>query len=254
VPELNFRVAAAAPMEFAAVPTLGLQLLVDNTGTEIVHSVALRCQIQLEVTRRNYTPEERKNLADLFGEPGRWEQTLRAMLWTHVQTVVPSFAGSTSIDLAVPCTFDFNVAATKYFYGLEDGEIPLCLMFSSTVFVSGPDGALQVSPISWDKETRFRLPVPVWREMMDRYYPNTAWLCLERDAFDRVNKYKTENGIASWERTLDRLPLEFVEVAGVQVRPGSRVRLRPRKGGDIFDLALAGQIALVDSNSTDARV
>ena len=215
MPDLNIRATGAAPMEFAAVPTLGFQLLVDNTGTEIIHSVALRCQIQLEVTRRNYTPEERKNLADLFGEPSRWGQTLRAMLWTHVQTVVTSFAGSTTIELAVPCTFDFNVAATKYFYGLEDGEIPLCLMFSGTVFVTGPDGALQVSPISWDKETRFRLPVRVWRDMMDRYYPNTAWLCLERDAFERINAYKTENGIATWERTLDRLLAEAAKAVAV---------------------------------------
>lgn len=205
MPDLSFQVAGASPMDFAAIPTLGLQLLVNNAGMEIIHSVALRCQIQLEVTRRNYTPEERKNLADLFGEPGRWGQTLRPMLWTHVQIVVPSFAGSTSIELPLPCTFDFNVAATKYFYGLEDGEIPLCLMFSGTVFVAGPDGTVQVSPIPWDKETRFRLAVRVWREMMDRYYPNTAWLCLERSAFDRIHRYKIENGIATWEKALDRL-------------------------------------------------
>ena len=54
-----------------------------------------------------------------------------------------------------------------------------------------------------------------------------------------------------WKLLEDRLPLEYVEVAGVQVRPGSRVRLRPRKGGDIFDLALAGQIAIVDSLEED---
>lgn len=54
-----------------------------------------------------------------------------------------------------------------------------------------------------------------------------------------------------WRLLEERLPLEFVEVGGVEVRPGSRVRLRPRKGGDIFDLALAGQIALVESLEED---
>jgi hypothetical protein len=54
-----------------------------------------------------------------------------------------------------------------------------------------------------------------------------------------------------WHLLEDRLPLEHVEVAGVKVRPGSRVRLCPRKGGDIFDLALAGQIAIVDSLEED---
>jgi hypothetical protein len=206
VPDLNFHVAGAAPVEFAAVPTLGLQLMVANSSeTEVIQSVALRCQVQLEVTRRNYTPAEKANLADLFGEPGRWGQTLRPLLWTHVQTTVPPFSGNTAIELQIPCTFDFNVASTKYFYGLEDGEIPLCLMFSGSVFATDEHGALQVSPIPWDRETRFRVPFRLWREMMDSYYPNTAWLCLQRDVFDRVHQYKTLHGIATWEKTLDRM-------------------------------------------------
>ena len=67
----------------------------------------------------------------------------------------------------MPCTFDFNVGATKYFHGLGDGEVPLCVMFSGTVFYARAGEALQVAPISWDKEARFALPVKVWREMMD---------------------------------------------------------------------------------------
>ena len=94
----------------------------------------MRCQIQLEVTRRRYTAEDQEKLRDLFGEPDRWGQTLRNLLWTHVNVNVPPFQETTVVDLPVPCTFDFNVAATKYFHGLGDGEVPLCLMFSGTVF------------------------------------------------------------------------------------------------------------------------
>jgi hypothetical protein len=97
----------------------------NSAEKEIIHSVALRCQIQIDVTRRSYTPSEKQSLADLFGEPSRWGQTLRPMLWTHLQTVVPSFIGSTSLELQIPCTFDFNIASTKYFYGLESGDIPV---------------------------------------------------------------------------------------------------------------------------------
>lgn len=204
--DLSFKITGVAPVAFAAVPTLGFRLQVDNTNRdEVIHSVSLRCQIQLEVTRRNYSPAEKQRLADLFGEPSRWGQTLRAMLWTHVQTVIPSFTGSTTVELHTPCTFDFNVAATKYFHGLEDGEIPVCLMFSGTVFQNGEDGAMQVSPISWDKEARFRIPVQAWRQMMDEHYPNTAWLCLERDLFERLYQYKVQNGIPTWERAFERL-------------------------------------------------
>ena len=73
-------------------------------------------------------------MRDLFGEPERWGQTLKTFLWTHVSTIVPAFSGTTEVSLPVPCTFDFNVAATKYFAGLEEGEIPVCVQFSGTVF------------------------------------------------------------------------------------------------------------------------
>ena len=64
-------------------------------------------------------------------------------------------AGSTTVELAVPCSFDFNVAATKYFAAMEEGEIPLCFLFSGTVFYQAEDGRLQVAPISLDKAGRF---------------------------------------------------------------------------------------------------
>ena len=108
-------------------------------------------------------------------------------------------------DLSVPCTFDFNIAATKYFDGLTDGEVPICFQFSGTVFYANAGGGLQVAPISWDKETRFRLPVKVWRDMMESYYPNSAWLCLHKDAFDRLHQYKVRHGIPSWEEAIESL-------------------------------------------------
>ena len=184
---------------------LAFQLEVSNSGGELIHAVVLRCQIQIETTRRKYTEEDQRQLRDLFGEPQRWGQTLRSTLWTHAQAVVPSFLMRIVTDLHVPCTFDFNVAATKYFAGLQDGDIPLLLMFSGSVFYEGPDGAFQVAPISWERETRFRLPLKVWRDLMDAYYPNSAWLCLRRDAFERLLAYKTLHGIPTWEEALERL-------------------------------------------------
>ncbi|MEA2293417.1 MAG: hydrogenase maturation protease [Solirubrobacteraceae bacterium] len=54
------------------------------------------------------------------------------------------------------------------------------------------------------------------------------------------------SGVMDWGE-LDRPGPESVTVAGVELRKGSRVRLRPRAGGDVFDLALAGRSALVDT-------
>ena len=49
----------------------------------------------------------------------------------------------------------------------------------------------------------------------------------------------------------DHDALASVEVGGRTVRPGDRVRLRPRAGGDIFDLALVGQTARVEAIEQD---
>lgn len=206
MPDLRFTVQKAEPVLFAAAPLLAFQIGVANTpADEVIHSVVLRCQIQIEATRRQYGGPDQERLRELFGESARWGQTLRNLLWTHANAVVTPFSGSTNVDLHVPCSFDFNIAATKYFHGLTGGEIPLCLMFSGTVFYADSDGALRVAPIPWDKEAHFRLPLEVWKEMMDLYYPNTAWLCLRRDVFDRLQEYKTRNTIPTWEQTMEQL-------------------------------------------------
>lgn len=206
MPDLSITVEEARAVPFAVSPTLAFGLRVVNADpVEPVHTVVLRCQIQIEVTRRRYSGPDQERLRDLFGEPERWAQTLRSMLWTHVSTVVPAFRESTSVQLQVPCTFDFNVAATKYFNGLSDGDIPLCLMFSGTVFYESQAGAVQVAPISWEKDTRFRLPLKIWKDMMDLYYPNSAWVCLRRDVFEQLHEYKVRHGIPTWEEAIQRI-------------------------------------------------
>jgi hypothetical protein len=217
MPDLSFQVEGAEAVPYAAAPLLALKLRVVNADAEEpIQTVALRCQIQLEVTRRRYNPEEQERLHDLFGEPERWGQTLRTMLWTHTSTVITPFQGSATFELQVPCTFDFNVAATKYFAGLEDGEIPIELLFSGTVFYEALDGALQVAQISWETEAKYRLPVRVWKEMMDIYYPNSAWLNLRRDVFDRLYEYKRRRGIPTWEQALEEI-LPAVEVRDEEI-------------------------------------
>ena len=212
MPDLSFRVVSVEAVARAAAPLMNFGIEIKNAGNEAIHAIVLRCQIQIEAARRQYTREEQLRLGDLFGEPERWSQTLRGMLWTHAQTVVPAFVGTTVSDLLVPCTFDFNVAATKYFHGLGGGEIPLCLMFSGSMFYE-LDGALAVAPISWSKEARFRLPADVWRRMMEEYYPNSAWLCLRRDAFEQLMEYRRERGMTSWEQAIEDLLRTAQQVA-----------------------------------------
>jgi hypothetical protein len=205
MPDLQFSIEGAEAVQFAAAPLLAFKLRLANGSTdELIHTVALRAQIQIEANRRKYDANEQARLVDLFGEPDRWSQTLRSMLWTHASIVVPSFKGNAIADIHVPCTFDFNVAATKYFHGVASGDLPLCFQFSGTVFYQGADESLQVAPISWDKESKYRLPVKVWKDLMDAYFPNSAWLALHRDTFEKLLQFKVREGIPTWEEAVER--------------------------------------------------
>jgi hydrogenase maturation protease len=54
-----------------------------------------------------------------------------------------------------------------------------------------------------------------------------------------------------WQLLEDKAPAESVSISGVEVKKGDRVRLRPRAGGDIFDLALGGKTAVVEAIEQD---
>ncbi|MEO6655328.1 MAG: DUF6084 family protein [Pyrinomonadaceae bacterium] len=206
MPDLNFAVERAEAVPYAAAPLLNLKVRVTTADPdEVIQSVMLRCQIRIETTRRQYSPAEQAKMFELFGEPARWGQTLKTLLWTHTSMVITPFTGSTAIEMPVPCTFDFNVATTKYFDGVEMGDIPLCLLFSGTVFYHDGDGLLQMAQISWEKEASYRLPISVWKQMMEMYYPNCAWLNIRKDVFDKLQEYKMQRGLTSWERALEGL-------------------------------------------------
>jgi hypothetical protein len=216
MPDLNFKVVSAQPAPHAAAPLLNFSLAISEANGAPIQAIVLRCQIRIESARRRYDTTEQERLLDLFGEPSRWGQTLMSMLWTHAAVVVPPFTSSTVVDLPVPCSFDFNIAASKFFYALENDEVPLSLLFSGTVFYAGELQTLQIAQIPWEKEATFRLPVSVWKQMMEMYYPNSAWLCLRKDAFDQLYQFKSQNGLPSWEAALEKL-LEASATAAADV-------------------------------------
>jgi hypothetical protein len=206
MPDLSFHVEAAEAVQHAASPLLSLKVrLVNAAAGEVIRSVALRCQVRIEPPRRPYSEREKDALADLFGDPARWEQTLRPLLWAHVNVNVPPFVDQALVELPIACTFDLRIAAAKYFHALEDGDAPLLLLFSGTVFHDDAHGALRVAPVPWSGEARFRLPARVYKETMDHYYPNSAGLILRRDVFDRLDRYRAQNALATWDDAISRL-------------------------------------------------
>jgi Family of unknown function (DUF6084) len=206
MPDLDFEVESADVLPYAAVPTILFKVGVQNAveGEEI-DSVSLRTQIRIAATQRRYEPNEQAKLRELFGEPHQWKDTLRSLLWTNTNTIVTRFSGGRVFEMPVTCTYDFDVVGTKYFAALDEGEIPLEFLFSGSVFYRRDGGALQVALISWEKEATFRLPVRLWREMMDNYFPNSAWLRLHKDIFDRLYDYRSRNALLTWDRTLESL-------------------------------------------------
>lgn len=204
--DLDFAVEGATVAQHAATPLLLFALRVTNRTPSIpVETVLLRCQVRIEPTRRRYGEDEQERLSDLFGAPQRWGETLRSFLWTHTSVQVPGFTTDRVIELPVPCSYDFNLAATKYFHGLGDGEAPLSLLFSGSVFYRDQDDRLQIDQVSWTGEANFRLPASIWHDMMRHYYPNAAWLCLGQDAFERLHRYKRQHGLATWDHAIDAL-------------------------------------------------
>jgi hypothetical protein len=204
VAQLRFEILGAKAEPYAAVPTLSFALRVEETTGQLLHSVALRCQVQIEPRQRPYTPTEQSRLLELYGEPKRWGETLRTLLWTHVSTMVPGFQNSVDVTLSIPCTYDFEITSAKYFQALDEGEIPLSLLFSGTIFGKGGSG-LMVEPVPWEHEATYRLPVRVWRELMDQYYPGTAWIRLRRETFDALHRFKAERALPTWEDAVEAL-------------------------------------------------
>lgn len=202
--ELRFTVLDMAPERYSTTPILTARLRIEELTGEPVHAAALRCQLRIEPQRRGYGDLEADLLLDIFGQRPQWSSTVRPFLWTHASTLVQGFTGRTEVELPVPCTFDFEVSASKYLHALRDGEIPLVFLFNGTVFSRGETG-FAVHQLPWDAEASYPLPVAVWRALMDQHFPNSAWLRLSRDSFEALQHYRTAHALLDWDEAVGRL-------------------------------------------------
>ena len=202
--ELTFDCVDVRPLKYAASPTLAFKLRITELTGQPVHAMVLRVQIRIEPQRRRYSDDESELLTHLFGERARWGETLKPFQFTTVSVTVPGFSGATEIDAEVPCTYDLEVAAGKYFHALAEGVVPMVLLFSGTVFGKGGPG-FWVEQVPWHTQAECRMPVTVWDELMARYFPNVAWIKLPRETVDALLKYKAANAIPTWEAAIEQL-------------------------------------------------
>ncbi len=201
---LSFAAIGARAEPFALTPQLSLRVRIEEATGADIYAIALRAQIMLEPQRRRYDASEAERVIDLFGPPERYGETLRPMLWTHVGHMVTAFRGWAEIDLPIACSYDFEVAAHKYLSALDGGDISLNVLFSGTVIERGETG-IASGFVPWSCETRFALPVAVWRAAMDAHFPNSAWLRVSRETFEDLRRYKTAQQCPTWDAALGRL-------------------------------------------------
>ena len=208
MPDLSFQIEAASVVPFAASPTHRISSSTINNAVpdEAIHTIALRCQIQIEVTRRRYTPEEQERLLDLFGKPDRWSQTLRSLLWTHANRGCSRFRrdrARTSI-----CRFPAPSTSMSRRPSISRGS-PMATSRCSCSSAA-PSSTRRRQPPAGRAHlvgsgSTIQAACKMWREMMDAYYPNSAWLNLRRDVFDRLYRYKMQHGIPTWEQALEQI-------------------------------------------------
>ncbi|CAN5399217.1 DUF6084 family protein [soil metagenome] len=188
----------------AAVPILRFHLEVRESGETPVRILALRCQIRVEPGRRHHAEAAEATLQELFGAGDRWRDNLHPMPFASQDVVVGDFTGHTDLSLDVPVTYDFEVTSARYFRALEDGEVPFLLLFSGSAFAIH-DGHLQVTPVSWATECRVRMPIAVWQQAVDTFYPATTFLRVHRDTLSDLEVVRRERCLPGWDATLQSL-------------------------------------------------
>jgi hypothetical protein len=204
-PEPQFAVTAAAQLAYAATPTMVFSAEASVQGDREIDSIALSAQVMIDPARRGYDPETRARLAELFGPPSSWAPSTQGLQWARVGAVVPRFRGSTAFALEIPCTYDLEVAAAKYFYALRDGDVPLSFHFNGTVFYRGDDGRLQVVPVPWSATARFAMAVAAWRAMIAEHYPGGGWVRLGDETLEELNARRATGGLPSFDATVAEL-------------------------------------------------
>lgn len=202
--ELSFDVLDIRPDRYAVVPTLIARLRIAETTGAVIHMIALQTQIKVDVHLRAYQPAEKDRLREQFGEPDRWTDTLRPFTWTHATINLPGFQGSHEFDLPIECTYDLEVLGSRYLHALDTGEAPLEFLFNGSV-ITKVDPGFHVIQIPWHKAAQYRMPVTVWRELMDLYFPNRGWIRLHRDTIDALSRYKGTEAIPDWDSVMTGL-------------------------------------------------
>jgi hypothetical protein len=204
--DLQFDIADVRAATDAASPAMVCRLEITDAGGARIHGIHLHVRARIEPRARRYSPEEEARVRPLFGPPSQWDRSLRPLALAQITTVVPEFTGRTGIDLAIPCTYDLEVGATKYLHAIRDGHTTIRLLFSGTIFVAS-DRGFSVEQVPWDREALCRIPSRLWTDVMDQHFPGCGWVRLRRETLDALLEFRTRQALVTWDDTIEHLLL-----------------------------------------------
>ena len=205
IPAPELAIVGAAHVPFAAAPTMRFEGVAREPDARPVQSIALTAQVMIDPARRGYDPATRERLAELFGPPERWTPSTSGLAWARIACTVPEFTGEARFALDVPCTYDLEVAAAKYFYALADGIVPLSFHFNGNVFYHDVHGRLQMTPVSWSSSAQYRMEVAAWRAMIAEHYPGGGWIRVSDETLARLHDRRARRGLSSLDALLAEL-------------------------------------------------
>ena len=152
---------------------------IDSRAAHAIRSVLLDVQIQIAAPAAVYDPGRAGAAGRAVRRARALGHTLRTLLWLRTTVVVPPFTGATVVDLrrAVHLRLrGHGVALPRTRSTTARCRSSSCSAGPSST--PAPAGALQTARIALGREAEYRLPVAVWRETMDSYFPGSAWLRL----------------------------------------------------------------------------
>ena len=195
--------ASGGVLEHAGVPTLRFAVEIGTVGAAR-RSGRWRSTSRCGSPRAGAATPRRAGAAASTCSASRseWGRNLQTLHWTRTD------AGRARVHRARPRSSCRSPAPTtsrwpprKYFAALRGRRGAARVPLQRHGVLRGRRRAAAGGRIGWDKEADYRLPVRVWREMIDRYFPDSAWLRLSARRFDRLVAYKARHTLLTWEQT-----------------------------------------------------
>ena len=245
---LEFTILGAEPIEYAATPGVRFHLHVTEPEGREVYTIALSSQIHIDPARRSYDDATRERLVELFGAPERWGATTHPFQWARIESLVPSFTGSTAFTVEVPCTYDLEVASAKYFDVAARRRRAAHASTSTGPCSTGrrrsPAGRARALELLGALE---RCRSTVWRRTIDAHYPGGGWVRLQQDTLEALAARKAERGEHSFDATVRgsagmsvETPAHHAALRGLRALPVHAGRDEERDADAVRDRLPAG--------------